>query len=100
MRILVVDDEPTVRDSLERALRLAGYEVDQARDGHEGLRMSHEQAPDAVVLDVLMPAMDGLELCRALRTAGDRTPVLMLTAREAVSDRVAGLDAGADVYLA
>jgi two-component system response regulator MprA len=99
MRIHVVDDEPAVRDSLERALRLDGYEVDLARDGHEGLARVRELAPDAVVLDVLMPVMDGLELCRKLRALGDRTPVLMLTARNAVADRVAGLDAGADDYL-
>ena len=99
MRILVVDDEPAVRDSLERALRLDGYEVDLARDGHEGLARVREAAPDAVVLDVLMPVMDGLELCRELRALGDRSPILMLTARHAVADRVAGLDAGADDYL-
>ena len=99
MRILVVDDEPAVRESLERALRLDGYEVALARDGHEGLAKLRESAPDAVVLDLLMPSMDGLELCRELRAAGDRTPVLMLTARDGVSDRVAGLDAGADDYL-
>jgi two-component system response regulator MprA len=100
MRILVVDDEPAVRDSLERALRLDGYEVDLARDGNEGLARVRERAPDAVVLDLLMPVMDGIELCRQMRARGDRTPVLMLTARHAVADRVAGLDAGADDYLA
>ena len=99
MRILVVDDEPAVRESLERALRMDGYEVDLARDGHEGLAHVRSRAPDAVILDLLMPSMDGLELCRELRAAGDRTPVLMLTARDAVADRVAGLDAGADDYL-
>jgi two-component system response regulator MprA len=99
MRILVVDDEPAVRDSLERALRLDGYEVDLAADGREGLERCRAEPPDAIVLDLLMPEMDGLEACRRLREAGDRTPVLMLTARDGVSDRVAGLDAGADDYL-
>ena len=99
MRILVVDDEPAVRDSLERALRLDGYEVELACDGREGLARIRKRAVDAVVLDYLMPVMDGLELCRQLRAAGDRTPILILTARDAVSDRVAGLDAGADDYL-
>jgi two-component system response regulator MprA len=99
MRILVVDDEPAVRNSLERALRLDGYEVELARDGREGLARLRKRGVDAVVLDFLMPVMDGLELCRELRAAGDRTPILFLTARDAVSDRVAGLDAGADDYL-
>jgi two-component system response regulator MprA len=99
MRILVVDDEPAVRDSLERALRLDGYEVELARDGREGLARMRERGVDALVLDYLMPVMDGLELCRELRAEGDRTPILILTARDAVSDRVAGLDAGADDYL-
>jgi two-component system response regulator MprA len=99
MRILVVDDEPAVRDSLERALRLDGYEVELARDGREGLARMRDPGIDAVVLDYLMPVMDGLELCRELRASGDRTPILILTARDAVSDRVAGLDVGADDYL-
>ena len=99
MRILVVDDEPAVRDSLERALRLDGYEVELAADGREGLERCRAAPPDAIVLDLLMPEMDGLEACRRLREAGDRTPVLMLTARDGISDRVAGLDAGADDYL-
>jgi two-component system response regulator MprA len=99
MRILVVDDEPAVRDSLERALRLDGYEVELARDGREGLARMRKQGVDAVVLDYLMPVMDGFEACRELRAAGDRTPILILTARDAVSDRVACLDAGADDYL-
>jgi two-component system response regulator MprA len=98
-RVLVVDDEPAVREALERALRLEGYQVTMAGDGDEALRLVAESSHDAVVLDVLMPGMDGLEVCRVLRTAGIRTPVLMLTARDAVSDRVAGLDAGADDYL-
>jgi two-component system response regulator MprA len=99
MRILVVDDERPVRDALERALRLEGYEVDLAADGQEALASLARRGVDAIVLDILMPVMDGLETCRALRRRDDRTPVLMLTARHEVSDRVAGLDAGADDYL-
>jgi two-component system, OmpR family, response regulator MprA len=99
-RVLVVDDEPAVRTALERALRLDAYEVEVAADGREALdRLADGTPPDAVVLDVAMPRIDGLEVCRRLRDAGDRTPVLMLTARDAVDDRVAGLDAGADDYL-
>ena len=98
-RVLVVDDEPGVRVALERALRLDAYEVEVAADGREALERLATGAPDAVVLDVAMPHVDGLEVCRRLREAGDRTPVLMLTARDAVDDRVAGLDAGADDYL-
>jgi two-component system response regulator MprA len=99
MRILVVDDEPAVREAVERALRLDGHDVLLAADGGEALDRLDERPPDAVVLDVLMPRVDGLELCRRMRMRGDRTPVLMLTARDAISDRVAGLDAGADDYL-
>ena len=99
MRILVVDDEPAVRSALERALRLAGYQVELAADGQEALDQLAVAAPDAVVLDVLMPRLDGLEVCRRLRAVGDRTPVLVLTARDAIADRVEGLDAGADDYL-
>jgi two-component system, OmpR family, response regulator MprA len=99
MRILVVDDEPAVRTSLARALRLDGYDVAFAADGRAALDAVSGEAPDAVVLDVLMPELDGLEVCRRLRAAGDRTPVLMLTARDQVRDRVGGLDAGADDYL-
>jgi two-component system, OmpR family, response regulator MprA len=99
MHILVVDDESAVRDAIERALRLDGYHVDVAGDGREALETLDARAPDAVVLDVLMPTIDGLDVCRRLRDRGDRTPVLMLTARDAVADRVAGLDAGADDYL-
>jgi two-component system response regulator MprA len=99
-RVLVVDDEPAVRVALERALRLEHYDVELAADGREALeRLANGTPPDAVVLDVAMPFVDGLEVCRRLREAGDRTPVLMLTARDAVDDRVAGLDAGADDYL-
>jgi two-component system response regulator MprA len=99
VEILVVDDEPAVREALARALRLDGYGVALASDGREALTAWSEQPPDAVVLDVLMPHVDGLEVCRRRRADGDRTPVLMLTARDAVRDRVRGLDAGADDYL-
>jgi len=101
VRILVVDDERAVRDSLRRALALEGYEVEVAADGAEALaRLAANGAhPDAMVLDVLMPEVDGLEVCRRLRAGGSRLPVLMLTARDAVDDRVAGLDAGADDYV-
>jgi two-component system response regulator MprA len=99
MQILVVDDEPAVRDSLDRALRLEGYHVDLAVDGAEALSSLADESPDAVVLDLMMPRVDGLEVCRRMRAAGDRTPVLVLTARDAVTDRVKGLDAGADDYL-
>ena len=100
MKILVVDDERAVRESLRRALELEGYEIELAADGREALeRLETESQPDVLVLDVLMPGVDGLEVCRRLRRAGSRLPVLMLTARDAVENRVAGLDAGADDYL-
>jgi two-component system response regulator MprA len=100
MDILVVDDERAVRDSLRRALELEGYRVELAEDGEDALRrLSVEPEPDAVILDVLMPGADGLEVCRRLRAAGMEVPVLMLTARAEVDSRVAGLDAGADDYL-
>jgi two-component system response regulator MprA len=99
MRVLVVDDEPAVREAVERALRLEGFEVALAADGAEAVRRLAVVRPDAVLLDVLMPGIDGLEVCRRMRHTGDRTPVLMLTARDAIGDRVAGLDAGADDYL-
>jgi two-component system response regulator MprA len=101
MRILVVDDETAVRDSLRRALALEGYAVELAADGAEALERleARRPEPDAVVLDVLMPRVDGLEVCRRLRGSGNQIPILMLTARDEVSDRVAGLDAGADDYL-
>jgi two-component system response regulator MprA len=97
--ILIVDDEPGVRESLSRALGLERYSVTEAKDGTEALERIGERAWDAIVLDVSMPEPDGLEVCRRLRALGDATPVLMLTARDAVDDRVAGLDAGADDYL-
>jgi two-component system response regulator MprA len=101
MRILVVDDDAAVRESLGRALRLEGYDVELASDGAEALERleANGDDPDLVVLDVLMPNVDGLEVCRTLRRTGSRLPVLMLTARDEVSDRVAGLDAGADDYV-
>jgi two-component system response regulator MprA len=101
MRILVVDDERAVRDSLRRALTLEGYDVELASDGEEALSLIEGPAaePDAVVLDVLMPRLNGLDVCKRLRAAGNRIPVLMLTARDQVEDRVAGLDAGADDYV-
>ena len=100
MRVLVVDDERAVRDSLRRALELEGYDVELAADGEEALeRLAQNGEPDAVVLDILMPRMDGLEVCRRLRREGHRLPVLMLTARDEVENRVAGLDAGADDYV-
>jgi len=95
----VVDDDRPVLESLRRSLAFNGYEVDLARDGLEALARLAERRPDAIVLDVMMPRLDGLETCRRLRAAGEELPVLMLTARDAVSDRVAGLDAGADDYL-
>ena len=98
-RVLVVDDEPAVRAALDRALRLESYEVALAPDGVSALDILAQQGADAMVLDVSMPGLDGLDVCRRMRVAGDRTPVLMLTARDAVQDRVAGLDAGADDYL-
>jgi two-component system, OmpR family, response regulator MprA len=101
VRILVVDDERAVRESLRRALTMEGYEVELAEDGVDALARlrSGDSHPDALVLDVLMPHLNGLEVCRRLRAAGDRVPVLMLTARDQVDDRVAGLDAGADDYV-
>jgi two-component system, OmpR family, response regulator MprA len=98
-QILVVDDEPAVRRALERALRLDKYDVELAEDGEDALDRLAERPVDAVVLDVMMPGVDGLEVCRRMRAAGDKTPVLMLTARDAIDDRVLGLDVGADDYL-
>jgi len=98
-RVLVVDDEPAVRRALERALRLDSYEVALAADGEEALDALAKTPADAVILDVAMPRLDGLEVCRRMRSAGDRTPILMLTARDAIDDRVQGLDVGADDYL-
>jgi two-component system response regulator MprA len=101
MSILVVDDEPAVREALRRALELEGYDVELAADGADALeRLGNGAAePEAVLLDVLMPRVDGIEVCRRLREEGRRLPILMLTARAEVADRVAGLDAGADDYV-
>ena len=101
MKVLVVDDDAAVRESLRRALQLEGYDVELAEDGRDALSRldRHDGEPDAVVLDVLMPRVDGLEVARRLRQEGSRLPILMLTARDEVADRVAGLDAGADDYL-
>jgi two-component system response regulator MprA len=102
VKILVVDDERAVRESLRRALELEGYEIELAEDGRRALeRLAGENGdePDAVILDVLMPGVDGLEVCRTLRSQGSRLPILMLTARTQIEDRVEGLDAGADDYL-
>lgn len=98
-RVLVVEDDRSVREAVERALRFEGFEVLTARDGAEALAAVMNERPDVIVLDVMMPFVDGLEATRRIRARGDRTPILMLTARETVSDRVAGLDAGADDYL-
>jgi two-component system response regulator MprA len=100
VKILVVDDERAVRESLRRALELEGYEIELAEDGLDALgRLAGNGQPDLVILDVLMPRADGLEVCRRLRQSGNRVPVLMLTARDEVENRVAGLDAGADDYV-
>jgi two-component system, OmpR family, response regulator MprA len=98
-RVLVVDDEPAVQRALERALRLENHDVVLAGDGEQALDALARQPADAVVLDIMMPRLDGLEVVRRMRKAGDRTPVLMLTARDAIDNRVEGLDAGADDYL-
>jgi two-component system response regulator MprA len=100
MRVLVVDDDEAVRRSVAHALTRDGYEVSVAPDGGAALESLAGTRQDAVVLDILMPEPNGLEVCRRLRARGDRTPILMLTARDLVADRVAGLDAGADDYLA
>jgi len=102
MRLLVVDDDPDVRDSLQRSLEFEGYEVDTAPDGAQALRLllaPGGMRPDLTILDLMMPDVDGMETCRRLRAAGDRMPVLMLTARDGLGDKVMGLDAGADDYL-
>ena len=99
LEILVVDDDPALRAALDRALKLEGYRVSFAHDGRQALQMMTGASQDAVILDLGLPLMDGVEVCRRARERGDRTPVLMLTARDAVSDRVEGLDAGADDYL-
>ncbi len=99
MRLLVIEDDDAVRSAIRRALLLSGFEILLAEDGQEGLLKAGSAMPDAIVLDLGLPVMDGMEVCRRLRRAGNRTPILMLTARDAVDDRVEGLEAGADDYL-
>ena len=99
-KILVAEDDNAVRKSLERALRLEGYQVLMSSNGEQALEIASVTPPDLYILDVMMPILDGLSVCRTLRRQGDKTPILILTARHQVSDRVSGLDAGADDYLA
>jgi two-component system response regulator MprA len=99
VHLVVVDDEEAVRDSLSRTLRFEGYTVSLARDGAAGLEVIRAKKPDGVILDLMMPVLDGLDSCRVLRAEGNYVPILMLTARTGVADRVTGLDAGADDYL-
>ena len=99
MRVLVIEDDDAVRAAVRRALLLGGYEVIQAQTGEAGLLHAQTDVPDAIVLDLGLPDIDGMQVCRTLRQSGDRTPILMLTARAAIEDRVDGLDAGADDYL-
>ncbi|MGL5810764.1 MAG: response regulator transcription factor, partial [Nocardioides sp.] len=98
-RVLVVDDDQQIREALQRALRLKGFDASVAVDGEDALSQVALAAPDVLVLDIMMPGVDGVEVCRRVRDAGDRTPILMLTARDGVSDRVLGLESGADDYL-
>jgi len=97
--IAIVDDDAAIRTSLGRALRMENYDVELFEDGASALRAIQLRAPDAIVLDLQLPDIDGLEICRRIRRSGDATPILMLTARDAVNDRVEGLDVGADDYL-
>ena len=99
MRILVVDDDRAVREALRRTLSLARYEVQLADDGEQALERIAQSLPEAMILDVGLPGIDGLEVCRRVRLGGSRVPILMLTARDAVADRIDGLDAGADDYM-
>ena len=99
MRVLIVDDDRSLREALRRALVLGGYDTVSAANGREALAQVAEASPDALVLDIGLPDVDGLEVCRRLRGDGNRVPVLMLTARDAIEDRIDGLDAGADDYL-
>jgi two-component system response regulator MprA len=99
MKVLVIEDDNSVRDALRRALMLDGYDVLPAENGQQGLLRARSEVPDVIVLDLGLPDIDGMEVCRTLRKDGDRTPILMLTARDAVEDRIDGLDAGADDYL-
>jgi len=97
-RVLVIEDEPDIADFIRRGLILKGYEVDVAFSGEQGLTLAHERMPDLVILDLMLPGVDGIEVCRRLRAAGD-VPIIMLTARDSVADKVEGLDAGADDYV-
>ncbi len=97
--VAIVDDDPAIRSALGRALRMENYDVDLFEDGASALRSVQLRAPDAIILDLQLPDLDGLEICRRIRRGGDATPILMLTARNAIDDRVEGLDAGADDYL-
>ena len=99
MRVLVIEDDDVVRAAIRRALLLAGWEVQLAAKGREGLLQAETIVPDAIILDLGLPGIDGLEVCRTLRGSGNRVPILMLTARDAIEDRVEGLEAGADDYL-
>ncbi|HEY4996736.1 MAG TPA: response regulator transcription factor [Solirubrobacteraceae bacterium] len=99
MRVLVVDDDRAVREALRRALSLAGYELQLAEDGEQALELIAQAVPEVVVLDIGLPGIDGLEVCRRVRLMGSRVPILMLTARDAVADRIDGLDVGADDYM-
>ena len=99
MSVLIIEDEPKIREFLRRGLEEEGYTVEVAADGEAGLDLASANAYDLIILDLLLPRRDGLDVCRALRGQGRATPVLMLTARDAVSDRVTGLDVGADDYL-
>jgi two-component system response regulator MprA len=99
MKVLVVEDDPAVRNSLSRALRLEGYEAELHEEGLSAIRSLQMAAPDAIILDLGLPDVDGVEICKRVRASGDATPILMVTARDAINDRVAGLDAGADDYL-
>ncbi len=99
MKVLVIEDDNSVRDALRRALMLDGYDVLPAENGERGLLRAQTDVPDVIVLDLGLPDIDGMEVCRTLRRGGNRTPILMLTARDAVADRIDGLDAGADDYL-
>lgn len=100
MRVLIIEDDPAVRSALDRALRMEGHTVLAGADGGAGLDLLASERPDVVILDLGLPDLDGIEVCKRIRARGDDTPILILTARESVPDRVAGLDAGADDYLA
>jgi len=99
-KVLIVEDDRAVREALERALTLEGYDIETAHDGGVALSLLRETTPDLIILDVMMPHVDGIEVCRRVRASGDSVPILMLTAKVAVGDRVEGLDAGADDYVA